>query len=252
MERKAEINNSRLSIIIATFNSGQFLQACLDSIHNQRIKDIEIVLVDGKSTDDTISIIKANAAPNLKWISESDKGTYDAFNKGVTLATGKWIYFLGSDDRLRPEFSDLVDRLKDTNTVYYGNSIGFCIGDNKPAYDLYEGEFDKYRLAKCCMNHQAIIYPATVFKKYAYDLKYKIAADYDLNIKVWGDDFFKKEFYNLTIVNYHLNGLSSLSTDRIFKQDKPERIKQSMGWFIYARYMYKKYKHKRKGLSDFD
>ena len=253
MTSKIETNRpSVLSIIIATFNSGLFLQECLNSIYTQKINDVEIILVDGNSKDDTVSIIKKNESHTVNWISEPDKGTYDAFNKGVNMATGKWIYFLGSDDRLRPEFSDLVAKLKHEDTVYYGNSKGYCIGDNKPAYDLYIGEFDKYRLAKCCMNHQAIIYPASVFKKYKYDLKYKIAADYDLNIKVWGDDSFKKEFYDLTIVNYHLNGLSSIHPDFIFKQDKPQRIKQSMGWFIYLRYMYKKYKHKRKGISDFD
>lgn len=241
-----------ISIVIATYNSAQYLQDCLASIFSQKITGLEIILVDGASSDDTLSIIRKNERTNLRWISEPDRGTYDAFNKGVKMATGKWIYFLGSDDRLRPEFSDLAAKLKEENTVYYGNSQGYCIGDNKPAYDLYIGEFSQYRLAKQCMNHQAVIYPATVFAKYNYDLKYKIAADYDLNIKVWGDTTFKKEFHDITIVNYHLNGLSSIQTDRIFKQDKPQRIKQSMGWFIYLRYVYKKYKHKRKGLSDFD
>lgn len=252
MEKNGESCHKRLSIIIATFNAGQFLQACLESIYAQKSNDIEIIIVDGKSEDNTVDIIKKNENYLIKWLSSPDKGTYDAFNKGVDMATGKWIYFLGSDDRLLPEFSDLLAKLKEINTVYYGNSKGYCIGDNKPAYGLYIGEFNRYRLAKQCMNHQAIIYPASVFKKYRYDLTYKIAADYDLNIKVWGDNAFKKEFHNLTIVNYHLNGLSSINPDLIFKRDKAERIRKSMGWFIYLRYVYKKYKHRRKGLSDFD
>ena len=175
-----------ISIIIATFNAGEHLRLCLDSIKSATEKNIEIIIIDGGSQDNTISIVKEFDKGNVVWISEPDKGIYDALNKGIKLARGKWFYFLGADDRLLQGFSEMASKLKDENTVYYGNSVPFYYSSNKPSYELLIGKFSNYRLAKYCMNHQAVIYPAKAFYKYEYDLRYKVFADYALNIQLWG------------------------------------------------------------------
>src|SRR4028119_177168 len=91
-----------LSLIIPTFNSSASLPAAIDSIVNQTFKNYELWIIDGNSSDDTVDIIKTYQAryKQIHFISEPDKGTYDALNKGVKLSSGEWIYFLGSDNHL--------------------------------------------------------------------------------------------------------------------------------------------------------
>ena len=241
-----------VSVIIATYNAGEHIRECLESIISQAEKNIEIVLIDGGSTDNTLSIIKEFENENIVWISEPDKGIYDALNKGVKISKGKWLYFMGTDDRLLPGFSEMTSKLKDESSVYYGNTEPHYYGDDKPSYELLGGEFSNYRLAKYCINHQAIVYTANVFLKYNYDLKYKVFADYALNLKVWGDRDFKKVFYPITIARYNMTGFSSVNKDALFKKEKPQLIRKYMGWFIYLRFLYKRYKKMIKSEKGFE
>jgi glycosyltransferase involved in cell wall biosynthesis len=88
----------KVSIITVTHNSEKFLGECISSVENQRYKNIEHIVVDGKSTDGTLDIIKKHSDTISKWICESDKGMYDALNKGMKMATGEIIGVLHSDD----------------------------------------------------------------------------------------------------------------------------------------------------------
>ncbi|WP_212003528.1 glycosyltransferase family 2 protein [Chitinophaga sp. HK235] len=244
-------NDIIISIIIATYNAEKQLPGCLRSITAQSFKGIEIVVIDGGSTDNTLSILKnyTGSFP-LNWVSEPDKGIYDALNKGTRLAKGKWLHFLGADDRLLPGFSEMAAQVKEENAVYYGISKEYYTGQ-RPNYNVLTGHFSKYRLAQECMNHQAIVYPALVFRKYSYNLRYKVFADYDVNIRVWGDRQFKKCYYPIPVVSYNMNGFSSATRDELFKQDKPGIIKEGMGWIIYLRFLYKRYKKRKAGVLDF-
>ncbi|PSL48333.1 glycosyltransferase involved in cell wall biosynthesis [Chitinophaga niastensis] len=239
-----------ISIIIATYDAGQHLRECLQSITSQAVKALEIIVVDGGSKDETISILKDATLPMLTWTSEPDKGIYDALNKGIGMARGKWIYFLGADDRLLPGFSELAAHLKDDHTVYYGNSKAYY-GDAPGTLELLQGSFSNYRLAKHCMNHQSILYPATVFQKYTYNLRYKVLADYALNILLWGDNSFKKIHYPLTVVRYHMGGFSSAVKDQAFREDKLQLIRKGMGWRTYMRLRFKRLKVKLKLGKEF-
>lgn len=235
----------QLTIIIATYNAGAHLQDCLDSIRKFAPDKTEILVMDGGSSDNTVSILQHFVYPHLTWTSEPDKGIYDALNKGVKKAKGKWIHFLGADDRLLPDFPELASKLEDQYTVYYANSEDYY-GKRENVWPLLKGPFSKYRLAKFCMNHQCILYPASVFKKYQYDLKYPVSADYVLNMAVWGDADFKKRYFPYKIVRYDMTGFSSFTTDEIFKADKPGLVKRYLGWWIYLRYRIKKSKENRK------
>ena len=90
----------KVSIITVTHNSAKYLQECIDSVVNQTYPDIEHIVIDGKSDDGTIEIIKHYGKHITKWVSEKDKGMYDAINKGMKLATGEVIGILNSDDIL--------------------------------------------------------------------------------------------------------------------------------------------------------
>ncbi len=89
-----------VSIIIPTYNSAKTLSKCLDSLVNQTFQNFEVIILDGKSSDDTVSISLryTDIFKNIRLISERDKGIYHAMNKGIEMAKGEWLYFLGSDD----------------------------------------------------------------------------------------------------------------------------------------------------------
>lgn len=243
-------NDIVISIILATYNPGKELSECIASITAQSFKQIELVVVDGGSTDDTVALLKAYAGSmRLTWVSEPDKGIYDALNKGIRLAKGKWIHFLGADDRLLPAFSELAAALKNGDTVYYGISKAYY-KNNQSNIALFAGKFSRYRLAKNCLNHQAILYPAAVFTKYSYDLRYKISADHALNIRVWGDPQFKKQHLPITIVSYNMDGFSSLHKDELFRKERPGIIRESMGWYVYALFRFRQFRKKLKGQEE--
>ncbi len=88
----------KISVIIATFNSGRTLRQTLDSIRYQTYKNVETIIIDGLSSDNTLEIINEYSDVVTKCISEKDSGIYEAFNKGINLATGDYIGFIGSDD----------------------------------------------------------------------------------------------------------------------------------------------------------
>ena len=87
-----------ISIITVVLNNEKYLQECIDSLNIQKYTNYEHIIIDGGSTDNTIKIIKKNEDKIDFWISEKDKGIYDAFNKGMSLAKGEYIGFLNSDD----------------------------------------------------------------------------------------------------------------------------------------------------------
>jgi glycosyltransferase involved in cell wall biosynthesis len=228
----------RISIIIPCYNAQQNIEACLFSIFNLNISHFEVIIVDNCSSDQTISILSDLKFSNLKWVSEPDLGIYDAMNKGIAMALGKFLYFMGADDRLLDGFKCIYEQLKDDHTIYYGNSIPFYEKrQSSDSYGLLEGAFSSYRLAKYCINHQSIVYPAEVFKFYKYDLKYKISADYVLNLFLWGDKRFIKAFFSYDMVSYNMSGFSALNIDHKFKTDKLKIIRKAMGIGILFRYL---------------
>ncbi|MCB0383237.1 MAG: glycosyltransferase, partial [Psychroserpens sp.] len=87
-----------ISIITVVFNGEKYLQQTIDSVTNQTYKNIEYIIIDGGSTDETLNIIKANESHIDFWISERDNGLYDAMNKGISKAKGELIGMINSDD----------------------------------------------------------------------------------------------------------------------------------------------------------
>ena len=124
----------KVSIIIVTYNASNTLQRCLDSVFKQEYPNLELVIIDGESNDNTVEIIKANKEKIHFWTSEKDEGIYDAMNKGLEKITGEWVYFLGADDQLLDGFSSLSFELKLKDTIYYGSVLkeGFKYLDTGP------------------------------------------------------------------------------------------------------------------------
>lgn len=228
-----------VSIIIVTFNAEKHLEKCLDSIADQPYPNLDIVIIDGASTDKTVDIIK-NYSPLVSfWLSEQDEGIYDAMNKGLQYIKGEWVYFIGADDRLLPEFSEMLfNELRESNVIYYG-SVNF-------RQQKYWGHVSRYMLAKMGIFHQAIVYPAAVFDKYLFDKKYVIRADHVLNMQCEKDPHFKFKFVDYIIADFNDTGVSSMNVDNVFEQEKYHLVFKYFGPILGIRYWIKGLKNKFK------
>ena len=216
--------NVSISIIIPTFNAEKTLKNCLDSIVKQEVNDIEAWIIDGNSTDETLKIVQDYSAlyPFIKFISEQDKGIYDAMNKGIKLCTGDWIYFIGSDDTLYEK--DVLAKIKihaseSKNLIVYGNVI--FRGENKWNLDnvVFNGEYTLEKMLVTNICHQSIFYHKTIFEKYGnYDLKYISSADQDFNLKCYANTNF--DYIDIIIANFFVGGFSTVVEDVIFNQHR--------------------------------
>jgi len=216
-----------LSVILPVYNGGAKLAEAIGSVARQHYPNIELIIIDGASTDNTLDIISDNEELVDLWISEADNGVYDAMNKGADLANGDWLYFLGSDDVLLDVVHEVMPLLKDPHGIYYGE-VRRTSG--KKGIGLFSGR----QLIRRNIPHQAIIYPRSVFGSYCYDVKYPVAADYHLNLRCFGDPSF--HFVHLPFVIALFNdaeGLSSTRNDPAFAADKPRLVREYLGFFLF-------------------
>ena len=114
----------KLSLITATYNSAETISNAINSVRNQKIDNLEYIVIDGCSTDGTLEILKENADIISKWVSEPDKGIYDALNKGLKMASGEIVGFLHSDDSFANDriLQNIID-------VFDMQPIDFLYGD---------------------------------------------------------------------------------------------------------------------------
>ncbi len=202
-----------LSVVIPTYNSEKTIERCLNSLICQTYQDFEICIVDAASSDGTIAKIDRfrSKFKNIRILSELDRGTYDAMNKGIDLAKGEWIYFLGSDDEIHDEnvFTDFfkIDPDKNCGIVYGNVQID---GDTTWAKDgqIYDGEFPFEQLLERNICHQAIFYRTKMFKKLGnYNLRYPVCADWELNLRFFPRT--KSKYIDRIVANFYCVGISS-------------------------------------------
>lgn len=193
---------NKLSIICPSYNSSDCIRDLIDSVLTQTCDNYELIVVDGGSKDGTVEILK-EYGNKVKWISEKDHGIYDAMNKGINMATGEWLYFIGTDDSLYNEnvINDIQSLLDNRCDVLmcqiYSPSIGFSksIMTSKIRW-------------KNIINHQGAIYHKKVFEKYRYSLEYKISSDYELNLYVWNQGC-RITYSDVVFANHPFTGVSA-------------------------------------------
>jgi len=208
-----------LSIIIPTYNAEATIERCLKSLCSQSYKDFEVCIVDGASSDRTITIASnfRSCLDNLRIISEPDSGVYDAMNKGVNIARGEWVYFLGGDDELHSHdvlFQIFSDESNLKHHVIYGNVI------SSRFHGTYNGKFSADMLYRINICHQSIFVKKSIFRKLGlFNTKYKILADWEHNTRWFFNRSIRKKYVDLIIANYSDGGLSSSLNDHDLSAD---------------------------------
>lgn len=198
----------KVSIIIATFNVENDIHIALDSVISQKFNDWECIIVDGLSSDNTIEIVKSYCIKDsrIRYISESDQGIYDAFNKGCELAKGEYIYFLGSDDKVHPDaFANIFSKNLNYDIIY-GNI--FFETSKKIKHIIYKPNPSQLKYG--CFSHQATLMKKQAIKKLGgFNLEYKIVSDYDLLLRAYLSKM-KFKHVNTDIAYFRaINGVSS-------------------------------------------
>jgi len=229
----------KLSIIIPTYNSIISIERCLESISKQSVKDVEIVVQDGGSTDGTIEalLLFRDQHPEfgVSVFQEQDGGVYDAMNKGMAHAQGEWLYFLGSDDELHDEFVfeqvfSFIERSQ--FDVIYGDVHVRGDAGWAPDNAIYDGRFDLRKLLRTNICHQAIFYRATFVKEYigCFECRYVVCADWDFNLRCWA----RKEmgYCSRIIANFYGGGISSAELAHNVFGD--EFLKNTMKYFQFS------------------
>lgn len=204
----------KVSIITIVFNNVNNIEQCLKSVLNQTYPNIEYIVIDGNSTDGTKEVIGRYSKSVSKYISESDRGLYDALNKGISYATGDIIGILHSDDIFysNDTIQQVVDAFRNSAAdLIYGNGQYISKTDNVVKRIYLSKPFKKkYLLYGWIPLHTTIYVKREIFDKFGlYSLDYSIASDYDISLRWFTNDGIKKEFINSFLVKMRLGGKST-------------------------------------------
>lgn len=203
----------KISLITISFNSQKTIQKTFESVKNQSFKEIEYLLIDGGSVDNTLAISK-NYSIITKTISEPDKGIYDAINKGIRAATGEIIGFLHADDIFYDAHSlqTIVEAFDPTTEAVFGDLI-YTDVQNTIKRVWTGSPFQKGAFQKGWMPaHPTFYCRKSFYKKYGlYDDTYTIAGDFELMLRFFEKHSIRSKYIPQTLVNMKLGGVSNAS-----------------------------------------
>ena len=209
--KKRENNMCKISIVTVCYNAERSIKSTIESVLKQTYTDYEYILIDGKSTDNTYKIVCSydkkfkNRGVQYRHISEQDQGIFDAMNKGIQMARGRYINFMNADDIFHD--SEVLETLfanqELDDDVIYGNTVRVS-RDEKWMTKADPIEFMKWNMPFC---HQSSITKTSIMKTEFFDLAYRVA-DYNFFLRLYlnGGTF---KYVDLIIADYSMNGYSN-------------------------------------------
>lgn len=206
-----------ISIVTVSFNAVSVIEKTILSIINQTYPNIEYIIIDGGSTDGTVDVIKKYSDKVAYWVSEPDKGIYDAMNKGIARATGKWINFMNTGDTFHDEnvVSSLFenDENNESYMAIYGNTEYVY---SRKKIIIKQLSDKQHKIMPSC--HQSIFCLTKEMKDHGFNLKYKIAADFDFFYSLYKKGASYKYIDTLVAVYDASSGFSSVNAFACFKE----------------------------------
>lgn len=220
----------KISIITIVYNNVHCIESCIKSVLGQTYSNIEHIIIDGGSTDGTQEVINPYISKLGYYISEKDKGLYNALNKGIKEATGDIIGILHSDDLFYDSnvFEKIVNSFKDSNAdLIYANGQYVERENIKKIKRIYKSNpFKKQYLNFGWIPlHTTIFVKKEVFEKFGlYDESYTIASDYDISLRWFKKPEIKKYFLNQWVVKMRLGGKSTSMNLQSKKSNEDLRV----------------------------
>ncbi len=212
-----------ISVITINYNNAAGLQKTIESVVSQTFQDFEFIVIDGKSTDDSVNVIKQHSRITY-WVSEMDKGIYDAQNKGILKSNGQYLLFLNSGDILADNevLLKVSAYLEGNKSLYYGNLI------------LQKGSLKEQHLASKIIDmdfmlnstfwHPCVFIKSELFKTFGlYNTSFKIAGDYEFFIRCLLNPSTSVEYINEFITIFDGNGISNDATQNDIQSREREK-----------------------------
>ncbi len=209
----------KISVITATYNSAKTIKSTIESVLAQSYADIEYIIVDGNSHDETMQIVKnyeLSFRGRMKYVSEPDKGIYDAMNKGIEMATGDVVGILNSDDFYTSDdvVQHIVEAFDEDLDAVYGD-IHFVNPNNlKKCVRYYSSAVFRPSLLRFGFMpaHPSFYVRKRIYNECGkYSLEYKIAADYDMMVRFFYNHGIKAKYIKKDFVTMRMGGASTRS-----------------------------------------
>lgn len=207
------VNNIKITVVTVCYNALETIEKTIVSVLNQTYNNIEYIIVDGASNDGTVGIINKYSDKLAFFISEPDKGIYDAMNKAIDQATGEWIIFMNSGDCFASNklVSDIFDSYRGDAGVIFGNTLlkqGKKIKSNKGR--INKGDFPN-------LVHQSTFVRTKLMKSFHFDTAFVISADFAFLYKLYKSNI---EFYYVDkdVSVYDMSGLSSTNREILYRE----------------------------------
>ena len=208
----------KLSIITVNLNNAGGLRKTIESVSFQAYTDFEYIVIDGGSTDESIDIIKQYDDKITYWVSEPDKGIYNAMNKGIQKAKGEYCYFLNSGDFLVDEnVLTVIFSSNSTCSIINGNRITFGPIENgidKGIGYQTKGKITLLNMLISNLRHQSTFIKRELFDRYGlYEEDYKIVSDWIFFLRAIGLNGEKVEYIDVNIAYFDTTGISRSQKD---------------------------------------
>lgn len=229
-KKDIEMNPPKVSIITVSYNVVNTIENTILSVINQTYPNIEYIIIDGGSTDGTVDIIKKYERKIAYWITESDKGIYDAMNKGIMKATGDWINFMNSGDNLLDEtviekFVSLYDKNVD---IVYGDTK-YNIAKIGVSFIQKPKPIESVKLDFC---HQSTFIKSKLMKDTLYDTTFKIKSDYKFFLQSYQNNkLFQYIPITIAVFDYDTGVSSNFRINR-HEQARIDGIEQKTSWKV--------------------
>lgn len=224
----------KVSIITVVFNGAEHIRDCIDSVVNQTYSDIEYIIVDGKSTDGTVDIVRSYGTKIAQFVSEPDKGLYDAMNKGIGMATGEIVGLLNADDFYRHNrvIENMVATFKRTGSdAVYGDMLYVERTDIQKLKRYWrsgwyqEGAF----LWGWMPGHLSFFAKRWLYEKYGvFRLDMKSAADYELLLRFIHKNKARLAYMDEVTIVMRAGGISNSSFKNRLRANKEDRLAWEM------------------------
>lgn len=227
----------KISVITVVYNDANGIKKTIDSVASLDYPNIEYIIIDGKSTDNTVDVIQDNNVIISKWVSEPDNGIYDAMNKGIGMSTGDWLIFMNAGDEFadKKAISYIIPYINDYDIIY-GSMLRVSDTVNYITRGITSDHPDAFDFMHGSLGHQASFISRKIFEKTGnYSTEYKLASDAKFFYDAIVIHSARTKYIDKIIAKFSLGGVSTINR-QLYNNERKAFLIESLGLSVYERY----------------